>query len=484
MLWSAPVGGEARSLHMLAGRRVRLRTRPPDADAPCTLFLFLQGHLLPPFPTLLEEGAAESAEAEPQGRYSNATSAARGACTAKEVRLEAEQQQQQQQAAEGAQKRGTCSWGDAPPGAAQQRQRTQQAARRFSAAAQWPERWHAHVDQEAARKCRLLCRQDGGAAAALGAATAALSASLPLLPLPRGAPALLRSRRCTACEHVTRAVWQAEWTKSQLASAEKQARLAAAEAKVQLGRQPAVSASGQHVNRQFLCVVEVRAVGWLVEQAGVGGRFSWCRRGATGTWGPAPLPTCPHLPTLPACLRSPQLPARCSPTLAVPPSLRRTPVACAQDTSKGSLGCTVFKELPAKRISMRLLNALPYNYLLIQLTDAPPGAAAAAAAQQKQQRRQAAAAQAAAQQEGACSAEGGGEGARQGMLDCVAGQVTGLCLSRTWSRISQLYRHARACGHASRRRCCQGALAVQQQPGSCSRTLCGVPPLQAPPLTS
>ena len=53
------------------------------------------------------------------------------------------------------------------------------------------------------------------------------------------------------------------------------------------------------------------------------------------------------------------------------------PRACAclpapQDTKRGSVGCGVFVEIPAKAISQHQLGALPQNYMLIQLTDASP----------------------------------------------------------------------------------------------------------------
>jgi hypothetical protein len=43
-----------------------------------------------------------------------------------------------------------------------------------------------------------------------------------------------------------------------------------------------------------------------------------------------------------------------------------------QDTKRGSVGCGVFAEIPAKAISQHQLGALPQNYMLIQLTDASP----------------------------------------------------------------------------------------------------------------
>jgi hypothetical protein len=88
-----------------------------------------------------------------------------------------------------------------------------------------------------------------------------------------------------------------------------------------------------------------------------------------------------------------------------------------QDSSKGSLGCSVFKEIPARQISPQRLKALPQNYLIIQLTEPTPEMAAAAAAalaggaqpqqqQQLQQQRQQGSAAAAAG--ASCAAHGTG----------------------------------------------------------------------------
>ncbi|KAL4439416.1 hypothetical protein ABPG77_008745 [Micractinium sp. CCAP 211/92] len=294
--------------------------------------LSTEGHLLPPFPD--QPGGSTGAGAgtcSADGGATNATDPAAdsgGACRGSPPQQGSLGQQEQQEGAEG---RGAGAQHD-PPSAQQQQQQQEThgaaadaAGARFSVSAQWDDLWQRHVRHEVGRKCRPLCRLDAEQQAE---AAAALRAALPLLPLPPGAPALLRARRCTACWEVTRAVWHAEWKKAQAASVQAQARIREAEAKVQLGSAPAVSASGQPVNRQFLCVME--------------------------------------------------------------------------EVRKGSLGCAIFRELPARQISQRGLNALPQNFMLIQLTDTVAPAPGATAQQQTQQQELA--------PPDACPADGSGGG--------------------------------------------------------------------------
>ena len=60
-----------------------------------------------------------------------------------------------------------------------------------------------------------------------------------------------------------------------------------------------------------------------------------------------------------------------------------------QELKRGSLSCSVLKELPAHQISPNRLSTLPQNYLLIQLTDPPQaGQHLPQAAQQSQQQQQ------------------------------------------------------------------------------------------------
>ncbi len=226
--------------------------------ASCLLLCTLQGHLLPPFPD--QPGGSTGAGAgtcSADGGATNATDPAVDsgrACRGSPPQQGSLGQQEQQEGAEG---RGAGAQHD-PPSAQQQQQQQETHGARFSVSAQWDDLWQRHVRHEVGRKCRPLCRLDAEQQAE---AVAALHAALPLLPLPPGAPALLRARRCTACWEVTRAVWHAEWKKAQAASVQAQARIREAEAKVQLGSGPAVSASGQPVNRQFLCVMEASAAG-------------------------------------------------------------------------------------------------------------------------------------------------------------------------------------------------------------------------------
>lgn len=92
-----------------------------------------------------------------------------------------------------------------------------------------------------------------------------------------------------------------------------------------------------------------------------------------------------------------------------------------QDTRRGSLGCGVFKEIPARQIPQCRLNALPQNYMLIQLTDPPAEAqaAAAAAAQQQQQH-----------EPPGCVAEGGARAAPCPALPCTTLLLCGCACRR------------------------------------------------------
>jgi hypothetical protein len=233
------------------------------------VLLLLQGHLLPPFPDALPDS---SGEPKAQQQRSNTASGSGGSAVA---------------AADAGAGAGQCAWREAEPrGDRQLAQQEQRKAETSSGggssdgssddaagdgssdddtAAEGDERWQQHVAQQVADKCRHLCHPDQQLP--LRAATAALRRALPLLPLQPGMPALLRQRRCTACREVTRAVHQAALDKLQLAAALAAAKEQAAEGKVVLTDKPAVSASGLHVNRQFLCVLEVSLPARLLRPA-------------------------------------------------------------------------------------------------------------------------------------------------------------------------------------------------------------------------
>ena len=245
-LWSAACAGTA-----------PWHTRRPDAH------ICLQGHLLPPFP----DG--------PAGGNQTAPGAAAGADG------DASKQQQQQ---------GTCGWEEAPSRRNPQQAGQQQGEQRSNAtsgggsssstsssssgnatssdnvAKVVKATLEQQIEQHVEAKCRHLCSQTMATAAALSQAAATLRAAMPLLPLPAGAPALLRARRCTACKEVTRTLRRAQLGKSFLAAMSVKSRVQAAAEAVRLSNRPAYSASGQLVNRQFLCVIEVCvcAVSWFV----------------------------------------------------------------------------------------------------------------------------------------------------------------------------------------------------------------------------
>ena len=232
----------------------------------------VQGHLLPPFPDTLEEADSEAgALLLHQQRHLNASrnasgtpqprggGSSRGAGPPQGSPLEEQQQQLERQR----RAQGMCYWSEAPERRKQQEQAGQPAAGGGGFSGGQPEvdeRWASQVALWVADKCRHLCRRDQQAATAHQQAAQALHAALPLLPLPPGAPGLLRQRRCTACREVSAAVRHAELAKAHASLQAKRAKEATAAAKVGLSNLPAVAASGLAVNRQFLCVMEVR--GW------------------------------------------------------------------------------------------------------------------------------------------------------------------------------------------------------------------------------
>lgn len=223
-----------------------------------------QGHFLPPFP----DGSANRSTTVPPSATSHGEGADKDRA-AEQEQLGAEKRQQQQQ------QQGVCEWGDAPS-----RRRQQQGTRAANATAAGNRSSSSNttsgdsvtrvmkatleqqIEQAVEAKCRHLCSRNEAAAAALSHATATLRAALPLLPLPPGAPALLRARRCTACKEVTRTLRRAQLGKTFLAAMSGKARVQAAADAVRLSNRPAFAASGQPVNRQFLCVVEVRTATW------------------------------------------------------------------------------------------------------------------------------------------------------------------------------------------------------------------------------
>ncbi len=227
----------------------------------------VQGHLLPPF----QDG--------------NTTTASAAAAIAAGKGAGKQQQQQQQQ-----QQQGVCGWEEAP--SSRKQQQAGQPGGVLPTNATAPSNSSSggnatasdnvakvvkatleqQIEQQVEAKCRHLCSQSEAAAAALSQATATLRAAMPLLPLPAGAPALLRARRCTACKEVTRTLRRAQLGKSFLAAMSGKSRVQAAADAVRLSNRPAFSASGQPVNRQFLCVIEVRACWGL-------GAFSWVLAG-------------------------------------------------------------------------------------------------------------------------------------------------------------------------------------------------------------
>ena len=231
-------------------------TRCPDA------IICLQGHLLPPFP----DGPARGNQTAP--------GAAAGADEDASKQQQKQQQQQQQQ-----QQQGTCSWEEAPPRRNPQQQGEQpsnatmlgngssssisgNATSSDNVAKVVKATLEQQIEQHVEAKCRHLCSQSEAASSALSQATATLRAAMPLLPLPASAPALLRARRCAACKEVTRTLRRAQLGKSFLAAMSGKSRVQAAAEAVRLSNRPAYSASGQLVNRQFLCVIEVCAVSW------------------------------------------------------------------------------------------------------------------------------------------------------------------------------------------------------------------------------
>ncbi|KAL4855837.1 Alpha-mannosidase I [Chlorella vulgaris] len=296
--------------------------------------LSTEGHLLAPFPGTSGEVDRETASLLlNHQRHLNASQPGGGAA-------EARRQQQQQQGQQGREQQagGVCYWSDSPAQQQtrgrehgqrqaqgqqeerQQEERQQGASGNGGTGAGSSERWQEALAQQVAAKCRFLCQTDTAASEALAQAAQELRSSLPLLPLPPGALPMLRRRRCTTCRQVTAAVWQAQRAKVAAIQQVARSKAAVATAKISLGKEPAMAATGLAVKRQFLCVVE--------------------------------------------------------------------------DSTKGSLGCSVFKEIPARQISPRRLKALPQNYLIIQLTEPTPEMAAAAAAalaggaQQQQQQQQ------------------------------------------------------------------------------------------------
>ena len=215
-----------------------------------------QGHLLPPFP-----------DAQPTGSEPSRAAGGEGIGGKQQQKQQQQQQKSQAEQQEDAD-HGMCSWDEAP---SRRKQQAEQGQREGGAAAggsgssssggsaeQEKATLERVIEQQVEDKCRRVCAQGEATAAALSQAAAVLRRAMPLLPLPAGAPALLRARRCTACREVTRTLRRLQLGKSLLTTAVGQARVQAAAAKVRLSNRPAFSASGLQVNRQFLCVIEVR----------------------------------------------------------------------------------------------------------------------------------------------------------------------------------------------------------------------------------